>query len=390
MRYHWLGEYPSIDGQSFQQNMSTQDLQTYIDHCAQTTRDYKHLHRQHLTVFAAFQKLQRASKDLVRCTRSIQSQLGIHNKDELKHMLEEQERIAQDIHLMNSDSYHPNIHDDSELIKVVLAYLENTSEPPLEFRSFYGTHSLENIDVASLHRTHPKPFKHMLSQLVTKLKWYDYIFHYLIPGMFEFDELKQLSSLKSNPYYPCLVITCKQDNDLFSTFVQKVNEQKHNPNLRVQIQSPVCLNHYEYYCPVIDNEQVLLHHAHSIDGASYLSQSNMDQLESELSMSLTFFENGIVKNTFNLNVEPKSIQTLHNCGEYIENTFKEHAFSLHPSSVYDEKQYTYTNMAKTCVTEYQKMINVVNTIWNLGYTRLHNAINDSENVQNFINEQSPF
>ena len=175
---------------------------------------------------------------------------------------------------------------------------------------------------------------------------------------------------------------------LFRDFVQKVNEQEHNPNLRVQIQSPVCLNQYEYYCPVIDNEQVLLHHAHSIDGTSYLSESNINKLESELSMSLAFFEDGILKNTFDLNVEPKSIQTLHNCRENIENTFKEHAFSLHPSSVYDEEQYK--KMAKTCVTEYQKMINVVNTIWNLGCKRLHNAIHDSESVQNFINEQSPF
>lgn len=364
--------------------MSTHDLQSYIDHCAQTTRDYKHLHRQHLTVFAAFQKLQRASKDLVRCTRSIQSQLGEQNTDELNEMFEEQQRIANELMQMDSESYHPNIHDDSDLVQKVRSYLENTQHP-LRFRSFYGTDSLENIDVPYMN----KPFKHMLSQLVTKLKWYDYLFHHLIPGMFEFDELVQLSAFKSNPYYPCIVIDCEQ-NKAFQSFVQKLDEHEHGPHLRVKIDHPSYLNHYEYYCPVIDDgPRMLLHHARSAVATSYLSSTDSDQLKKETSLSLTLFNEDTFETLGSFEIAPKKMHTLHDgTADHLVNTFKEHAFSLRTSGVYDGTRHA--DMAKTCVTEYSEMMETVNQIWAEGCQRLRIAIHASDDVKEFIRENSTY
>lgn len=396
--------------------MSTQDLQTYVNNCAKITRDYKHLHRQHLTVFAAFQKLQRASKDLVRCTRSIQSQLGEQNTEELKQMYEEQERIAQDIHLMNSDSsnssYEPNIHhDDVALIKHVKNYLKNPETKPLKFCSFYGTKSLddgttslEDIVVFSDSSLNiDKPFKHMLNQLVTKLKWYDYIFHYLIPGMFEFNELKSLSRLKSNSYNPCLVIPCINDT-FFHDFVQKVNQQEQDPdpNLRVKIIRPAYMNKYDYYCPVFDdNQNVLLHNAPSTIGSLstvdrlYLSSTEDTQLKLESSITLKFFTNGTFENSensvveINVNVTPsQGIKTLHDGKNSTVNTFKEYAFFHRPFVVNDETQYDYTNMALACVRQYQLMIIQVAEIWRQGCRRLRNAINDSQSVKVFLEDKS--
>ena len=84
------------------QNLS---VSQYTERCKRIEVDYKHLHRQHLTVFGAFQRLQKAAKGLRTSAENVQHALYSTVDDkELDRMLDEQEQIMNKLRLIEKEN----------------------------------------------------------------------------------------------------------------------------------------------------------------------------------------------------------------------------------------------------------------------------------------------
>lgn len=269
------------------------------------------------------------------------------------------------------------------------------------FTSFYGyinalidyKHPLPKgkfTEAANHNPTLYYPFRRMLSEIVGNVRWCDYVFHHRIPGMFKIKEMEDLSKMKADVYNPCLKVTVegveavntkKKWDTLF-----KADYEDHNhttrvvfpdlspkvqyPDLSSEVQYPDLSPEVQYFLPAYElygkTLTLIFHVARGGEGIELKQLPPKDDL-----LNYQVF----VNSTFHTKdkMTCATMEELRDTQNSNRETFRKYALSHDQSEM---PPVSATMIVKTCLEEYNMLRGTLNKIWDVGYTRLHAAVND--------------